>query len=495
MDNIHLQGGREALMRGIKKACNTIAGTLGPKGYSLVLEDVLFPGHLVTNDGWAILKKIKLADPLEQRGVELLKEAVEKSNKESGDGSTTATILTSAILEEGLKLNTHGQEIKDSLDACLCIIEKSIDDQTKQITPEEVGQVATISSGDEKIGAILQEIYTKVGKDGIVEMDNSNTPETFYEIVEGVRLKNAGFMYPYMTNDERGRSATYLNPKILITKQKINVQKDIDPLMQKLIAEGASELVIFCDDIDPSVSNLFAMTHQQGLFKTLVIKAPTLWKNWLFEDFALMTGATIIDPEQGLNLKRLELRHLGTCEKLIAKADETLVFGTQDLTAHIEKLKEDGKIDDQQLLRASWLQTKTAILKVGASSESELSLKRLKVEDARNAAYQALQGGIVVGGGIALFTTAQNLPDTIGGKILKQALTKPLWQIIGNADIKNILSDLSATNGFDAKSGETVDMWKAGIVDAAPIIKNAVRNAISVAGTILTSNGVITIEK
>lgn len=473
VDNIHLEGAREALMRGIKKASDAIAGTLGPTGYSIIVEDNLYPGHFVGDDGWAALKKIKLADPLEQRGVELLKESVERSNKQSGDGSTTATILTAAILEEGLKENVHGQAIKKSLDVCISIIEASLDTQTTLISPAEVGQVAAISSGDETVGTLIQEIYTKIGKEGIIELDLSQTPDTHYDIVEGVRLHNCGYMYPYMATGSK--KAVYKNPKILITKQKIGNLNQIDPIFKSLSTGGTTELVIFCDEIDIRVSETLAMAAQQGAFKTLVIKAPTLWKDWLFEDFAAITGARIIDPATGTSLERFSLNHLGSCEKIITSEDETLVLGTKDISEHIAELMEAGKTDDQQKLRAGWLRTKTAILKVGANSESELSLKRLKIEDARNAAYQALQSGIVVGAGKALVNAIEKLPDTIGGNILRKALIAPFVQLQKNFG----QDDIDTTN----------------VVDPVAVPKNAVKNAISVAGTILTSNCVITLYK
>lgn len=478
-DNIHLKDAREALMRGIMKARDVIAGTLGPTGHSVIIQSLLYPGQMIVDDGYLALKAIKLSEPLEQMGIELLKEAVDKSNKESGDGSTTSLILTASILEEGLKTGLSGREIKESLDECLPIIEASLKDQTKTIT--EVGPVATIASGDEKIGAMLQEIYNKVGKDGIVELDLSKTPETFYEIIEGVRLHNCGYLHPYMTTD--GKKAVLDNPLILIAKQKIITHQDIDPLFMLLSEQGTRELVIFCEDIDPAVLQTFAIAHQQGLFKTFIIKAPTLFKDWLFEDFAKITGATIVDVEQGHSFKRLKelikqtgkMPWLGTCKQIIIHKDETIVIGTYDISAHIMALQDAGKTDDQQLLRASWLQTKTAILKVGANSESELSLKRAKIEDARNAAYQALQGGVVPGGGIALCNAAKLLPKTTGGEILEKALQAPTIQLLDNMNQES----------FDSE----------GIVDPTNVVKNAIRNAISVAGTILTSNAVITLPE
>lgn len=482
-DNIHKEGAREALMRGIKKAADTIAGTLGPTGYSIIVESPLYPGHAIYDDGWLALDAIKLDDPLEQRGVELLKEAVRKSNKESGDGSTTTTILTAAILEEGMKTGLNGREIKQSLDECLPIIEASLKDQTEQIAPEEVAPVATIASGDPEIGNLLQDIYTQIGKDGLVELDNSGTPVTSYEIIEGVRLHNAGFLHEMFTNDGgKGRTATLMQPHVLITKQPINSSREIDPLLTQLLSAGVTQLVIFYKEISDQILQYLAEGHMQGRFKFLLIKAPALWQDWLFEDLAIITGAKIIDPSMGYNLASLQRKWLGTCEKIVAHKNETLVFPHPEMLAkdslfekHLEKLQEDGKTDDQQLLRASWLKTRTAILKIGANSESELSLKRAKIEDARNAAYQALQSGIVEGAGMALLKASKMLPDSIGGNILRASLAVPHAQLIDNMGVDQI---------------NTKD-----VVDPAAIPLNAIKNAISVAGAVLTSNAVITLPQ
>lgn len=493
-DNIHLVGARKSIIKGIKKVKDFSSDTLGAKGSSKIIEDMRHPGHLVADDSYSILQKVRLGNKLENRGVALLKEAVDRSRKELGDATTTTVILTSDILEEGDKLNMWGHDIKDSLDECLPLIEKYIDDHTKIIEPNEVGDVATVASGKSEIGSMIQEIHENIGKEGVIELDVSTTPETYYDITEGVRLKNCGFMYPYMANDGEGKKAVMISPKILLTRQKISVQKDIDDILIALNKQGIHELVIFCEDIDPRVSETLAMSHQQALFKFLVVKMPTLWKDWLYEDISKITGATVIDPTQGISLQRIQMSMLGTCEKIVSYKDETLVLGTKDITEHIKNLKEAGKKDDQQLLRASWLNTKTAILKIGANSESELALKRLKVENARNSAHLALKGGVVVGGGLALYNAITVLPDTIGGNILKTALKSPIRQIFINSNKEFTGEGIGGNIGLNAKTGKIEDLEKAGIVDAALSVKGAIVNAVRLASTILTSNGAITLE-
>ena len=493
--NIYLdKEAQEKLMRGVSAVASAVKGTLGAAGHNAILERDVNPGHIITNDGVSIARDVKMTDPVENIGANLAKEISQRSDKDSGDGTTTSVVLLEAILIEGNKCDAHPMEIKRSLDECLPIIIDSIDKQKKAINLDEVHKVATISAEDEKLGMMLQEIYKEIGPEGIVELDNSNTFETFYEIKEGVRLRNCGYMAPYMAND--GNKAVYKNPKILITKRKISTISDIDPLCATLDENGTKELVIFCEEIDNSVVNALAFMHIRGIFKTLVIKAPILWKDWLFEDFAKMTGATIIGPETALDWKTVKIEHLGTCDKLITSRDETSVLGIQDMTDHIAKLKEEGKENDQMLVRAMWLNTKAAILKLGANSESELSYKRLKAEDAVSACSLALKDGVVAGGGIALLNTIGDLPNTIGGTILKSALMSPLRQIISNAGGDEDKIRLGGVaKGYNAKTGEVVDMFEAGIIDPSLVVKNAIKNAISVASTVLTSRVIIVNRK
>ncbi len=470
---------RDKLMAGVQKGVDAIKGSYGAAGSNSVLEHDLQPFHIVTNDGKIILDALKLADPVENIGLEILKEITAKSDKESGDGRKTSVILAGAILKEGLKAKGTPMEIKRSLDECLEPILDSITENTKQITEKEIGKVAAISSESEELGDIFQEIYKKIGKNGIVEIDNSNLPETFWSTTEGVKLRNCGYHYPYMCNEDKGRKAVYKNPKVLITKQKISTLVELDPIFKELSERGINELVIFCDEIDPSVSQGIAMVHMQGIFKCLVIKSPTLWKDWLFEDFAKITGAQIINPPEGRSLKSFRLDYLGSCGKIICSKDETVVLETKDISQHLQNLKEKG--DDDSKLRLAWLQTKTAILKLGANSETELSYKRGKAADARNASFLALQEGVVAGGGVALLDATEKLPKTVGGDILRKALRAPINQILENMEAKK---------GMKVEPG--IFSFGADILDPALVVKNAIRNALSVASSILTTRLVIT---
>lgn len=477
-DNIYSEKeAREKLSAGIQKGVDSIKGSFGPSGSNVILEEDIYPMHRVTNDGKTILHGIKLSDPVENIGLNMLKEVADKSDKESGDGRKTSVILTGAILAEGLKSTGTPMEIKKSLDECLPLILQGIDSQTTPITTTDVGIIAEVASESKYLGQLYQEIYGQIGSDGIVELDNSNLPETFYDITEGVRLLNCAFSYPYMANEDKGRKAVFKFPKILITKEKIANIKQIDEVLKKVAQLGRDELVIFCDEIDLSVSQALAYIQLQGVekdgvlnkFKTLVIKAPTLWKDWIYEDFAKITGATIVNPAEGHSLKNFNTSWLGNCDKIITSKDETIVLGTKDILDHIAVLTELGT--DDAKIRIARLKTKTAILKLGANSETELSYLKGKALDGRNASFLALQGGVVHGGGVALHITSDTLPDTIGGKILKAALKYPANQIVSNSG-----------------NGEISPKIK----DPAIVVKNSITNALSVASTILTTKHVIT---
>ncbi len=497
-------------MAGVDKVANAVKGTLVAGGDNAQLEDPRPPFSVITNDGVSVAKSIMLKDPVEQLGANLMKEIGQKADKDGGDGTTTSITLAQAILHEGIALKESPMAIKKSLEECLPIIFKSIDDQTKPISVDEVGKVASISAEDEAMGAMIQEIYQKIGKDGILYPDISKTFSDYYTIGKGVKIDGAGFASPYMADtDESGRftgSANYKNPSILITKQKIADASELNDLFATLYAKEVREVVVFCDEIEATVIPSLIMTRAKRGFKVLVVKLPVLWKDEWFSDLALMTGATIIDPPAGVSFKNMKLEHLGTCENIIVDKADTYLDGILDLDEHIAKLNEGS---DEDKNRAARLNTKSARYFVGAPSDTALSYRRLKLEDARNAAWQALQGGIVPGGGVVLYNIALSnaLPVTVGGKILKSALISPMRQIVENAGYSfedflkmEVPEDLPipmlfSTAGFDARSGKIVDMLQAGIVDPARITKSSVQNAISVASTILTTRVIVTLPK
>lgn len=486
------------LAEGIRKATSIVSPTMGPRGTNVEIESKLYPYHQISNDGATIIKSIVLADKIEQIGLSHLQEAADRSNNNSGDGSTTTCVLLNSILEEGIKTGVNSLELKQSLDECLPIIEQSLHEQTRQITVEDIPAVASIAGENEELAKTLGEIYKTIGKDGIIHLEGSGTYNTSYSLIEGVRFSDTGFLSPYMANN--GKKAVYEKPTILVTKNKIQHINDINPLLAALEQQGKKDLVIFTDDMDSGVARILIEAHQKGVLNILIIKAPILWKSYVFEDFAKVTGATIIEDASGTKLgKEMKLSWLGTCDKIIVDKEETTIMGIADISEHIKDLETDGSNDAK--LRLSWLTTKTAILKLGAKSETELSYLLLKIEDAIHSSRLALKSGVVAGGGVALFNASRSLGElsgTIGGKILRTALEAPIRQITANAghnpdDIVASINVPFNDRGFNAKTGKIENMEQAGIIDSAAIVLGAIKNALGIASTLLTTSSVITI--
>jgi len=498
---------REKLMIGIKKVASAVGATMGTGGSNAVLEAMENPGHLMTNDGFSIANSIKLADPIEEMGRRILVEAINRANKSSGDGSSTTAVLTAAIIEEGLKHlgDASPMDIKRSLEACLPLIEASIAKQKRELFTDDklnldvLKQVATISSEDEGIGNTIAEIYAEIGKSGIIQWDISKTAEDTYTIGSGLTIEGAGYLSPYMCDiDEKTGSflngARWKNPKILLTKQKIASAAEFNELFQALYNQEVREVVVFCDDIEaPVIPDLIKTRAMRG-FKTMVVKMPVLWRDQWYEDLARTSGATVIDPVAGLRLKDAKPEHLGTFGHVTVTKEDTFIDGIKDVSEYVAELEKEATDDSK--LRASRLNTKTARYFVGAHSDSALSYRRLKVEDAISAAWQALNGGIVPGGGATLLNVSAVMPKTVGGTILKSALEAPARQIYANAGVHvdGFLYSGTDVGGLDTRIKEEVpNMFDAGIIDPANIVLNACKNAVSVAAAILTANTVVTL--
>ena len=502
-DNLHFDA-QEKLKAGIKKVAKAVGSTMGTGGSNAIIEAIESPGHLLTNDGYSIANNIILADPIEDMGRKILLEAINRANKASGDGSSTTCVLTDAILDEGFKHSGEGHpmDIKRSLEECLPLIEESLKAQSRTITVDDVHQVATVSAEDEQIGKTIGEIYKQIGKDGIINWDISKTGVDSYTIGTGITVEEATYASPYMCDaTENGQNTNQIrikNPRILITKQKLTSSSDFNAIAAALHGDDIKDLVVFVDDFDPLIVNDLVLTRAHKGFRIILVKMPVLWKDWWFEDLTRATNAKLIDPTAGFTMKNLSLADLGTVENILITKDATYLDGIADLTTHIEALKEEDT--DDTLLRASRLNTKTARYYVGAHSDSALSYRRLKVEDAISAAYQALQGGIVAGGGVALrkifsdtYTTKP--PVTVGEKILHIALQSPEMQIWKNAGVTHSEYPGPSSFGVDTRTGKVVDMFEAGIIDPTNVVLNAVKNAISVAATVLTAPTVITLPR
>lgn len=481
----------EGMMKGVKMAVDLIKPTYGGKGMNVIVESPLRPFHGIYNDAWSIVQAIKAKEPAEKIGLDFIKELCERADKLQGDGRKTTLLILDTLLEEGYKSGMNKLHLKRELDDLIPIIEKLIDEQTKPITLEQVSSIATTASESKEIGNLLQEIYLKIGKGGILNVEGSKTYETTYKITDGVRFEMTGMLSADMVYDEEAKKdkrketkAIYQNPLILITKKKISNEDDINPLLREISQGENKNLVIFTNDMDSNVASMLVGLHKNGGFtdnsgnfrslRVLVIKAPSLWQNLVFEDFAKCTGATIVEDATGINYKNLQLEHLGTCERLEVDNEDTILTGIKDITEHCRQLQEKG--DDDSLLRLSWLATKSAILKLGANSQSDLSYKRLKCNDANRSTYLALQYGVVKGGGLCLADVAEQMPQTEAGSIMSLALNAPL-----KAAIENYGVDLP-----QYKEIITED-----IVDASKVIKMAVRNAIGIASVILTASALI----
>lgn len=508
-DNLYLDA-RDRLSSGIEKIAKAVGSTMGTGGSNAVIEALESPGHLLTNDGYTIASSILLGDPIEDMGRKMLVEAISRANKASGDGSSTTCVLTAAMIREGIKrsADAHPMDIKREMEACLPLIEASLESQSRKIVTGQgefdvklLEQVATVSSEDPEIGARIAEIYGQIGPKGLVHWDISKTASDSYTIGSGITVEGASFFSPYMCDaTETGQNTNQIrvkNPRILITRQKIATASDFNEIAAALNAKEIKDLIVFAEDIDPlAVPDLIKTRMVRG-FRIAVVKMPVLWKDWWYEDLAKATGATVVDPAAGLPMKLLKESHLGTCGNIVVTKDDTFLDGIADVSAHVASL--EAEATDDARLRASRLNTKTARYFVGAQSDSALSYRRLKVEDAISAAYQALQGGIVAGGGSALRNAVDYLPDTIGASVLKHSLVAPALQIMANAGVTGDDTTSSmiegAEYGYDTKAREVVDMFAAGIIDPKTVVLNAVRNAISVSATVITAPTIVTLPR
>ena len=500
-DNLYIDDeARGRLISGIKKAAKAVGATMGTGGSNAIIEAIENPGHLTTNDGATILGAIHFADPIEEMGRKILLESVSRANKQSGDGSSTTTVLTAAIIEEGIKYTKDHSPmaIKRSLEECVPVLEAAIKANSQDITVDDVAKVATISAEDESIGKLIQEIYSQIGADGIIHWDISKTTEDTYTIGSGITMEGAGAVSPYMFDlDEKTgnftQSVRWSHPKVMIVRQKITSAADFNALFASLDSNQQREVVIFCDEIEPTVVADLIRTRAVRGFKTVVVKMPVLWKDQWYEDLAQATGAKIIDPALGLSITTAKQEDLGTVANMVITKDDTFMDGIRDLTDHIASIKEQGT--DEAELRASRLNTRTARLFIGAASDSALSYKRLKVEDAISAAWQSLHGGIVPGGGVAMVNASKSLSTSIGSIILAHALRAPAQQIAANAGVEADWSKYTATHGLDSRSGQYVDMVESNIVNPTNVEVNAIKNAVSVAAAVLTASTVVTLPR
>ena len=523
---LYSEDARAAVKRGVDKLANAVKVSMGPKGRNVII-DKGFGAPTVTNDGVTIAKDIELEDKFENLGAELVKEVADKTNDVAGDGTTTATVLAQAMIEEGLKNVAAGTDpiaLRTGIQKAVAVAIAGLKKITKPINgKKEIAQVATISSLDPKVGEMIADIFEEVGNDGVVTVEEGQTFGLEKEVVQGMRF-DKGYISPYMITNSERMEAEYEEPHILVTDQKIASVQGILPLLEKVVQSGKKELVIIADEIEGEALTTFIVNKLRGMFNVLGIKAPGFGdrRKEMLQDIAVLTGAQVISEDLGLKLENATLEQLGSARKVVAtKEHSTIIDGKgdqskiNDRVATIKKEMDasDSDFDREKLQeRLAKLSGGVGVIKVGAATETEMKEKKFKIEDALNATKAAVAEGIVPGGGSALVKVANALnellkennveltdEEKVGAKIVQQALSSPLRQIAANAgvtDISLILNEIKDINdpnsGYDFNTMQKVDMIKAGIIDPHKVTRTALENAASIAGTIITMETIIT---
>ncbi len=509
---------RLAMKRGVDQLADAVKVTMGPKGRNVVMERS-YGAPLITKDGVSVAKEIQLEDKVENIGAEIIKEAAQKTNDAAGDGTTTATVLAQAIINEGLKLVAAGVnpiEIRTGIETKVAEIVSELKKMSKAIsTKEEIAQVASISANNQEIGQIIAEAMESVGKDGVITIEEGQSFGVEKELVEGMQF-DKGYISHYMVTNTEAMRAELNDPYILITDKKISSIQDILPLLEKLIQAGRKELFIIAEDIDSEALTTLVLNKLRGIFTVLGVKAPGFGdrRKAMLEDIAVVTGARVISEDLGLKLDKVELSDLGQARKVMATKDNTtIVEGKGDLAnikTRIDQLKKEKELSDSDFdkdkiqERLAKLAGGVAVIKVGAATETEMKEKKDRIEDALNATRAAVEEGVVPGGGLALALAgkafaSQDKNTSAGARIIEQAILSPIRQIAANAgkDGSLILYQIMSENknsqniGYDAATDKFVDMVSAGIIDPTKVVRTALENAASAAMMFLTVEAVI----
>jgi len=510
---------RQSLKKGIDILADTVKVTLGPKGRNVVL-DKKFGAPTITNDGVTIARDIDLPDPFENMGAQLLKEVATKTNDVAGDGTTTATVLAQAIVTEGLRNLAAGANpmiLRRGLEAGVEAVIVRIQSMSKPVeTREQIAQVASISAADAEIGELIAEVMEKVGKDGVITVEEGRSIVMEKEYTEGMQF-DRGFISPYMATNQENTEADLASPYILITDKKISAVADILPILERVLQAGNKNFVIIAEDVDGEALATLVVNKLRGAFNVLGIKAPGFGdrREAMLEDIAILTGATVITEKKGLKLENATLEDLGRARTVTSNKDNTTIVegdGTeQDIQGRVRQIRaqinETTSDYDREKLqeRLAKLAGGVGVIKVGAATEVEMKEKKHRVEDALSATRAAIEEGIVPGGGAVLVAAISALDnvhvapgeETTGVNILRRALEEPLRQIALNAGRDGGVTVAQVLNskdgiGFNALTGEYVDMFEAGIVDPAKVTRSALQNASSIAGMVLTTDTLIT---
>jgi chaperonin GroEL len=511
---------RKSIKTGVDKLANAVRATLGPRGRFVLLEKK-FGSPTITNDGVTIAKEIELEDPNENIGAQLVREVASKTNDVAGDGTTTACVLAQAIITEGLRNIAAGanpMHIKRGIDKATAAIVAELKSMAKQVkTKEEIEQIATISANDKEIGKLIAEAMDKVGKDGVITVEEGKSAETTLEVVEGMQF-DRGYISPYFVTDAERMEAVLEDPYIIITDKKVSAMNDLLPLLEQIAQSGRSFLLI-AEDVEGEALATLVVNKLRGTLRCCAVKAPGFGdrRKEMLQDIAILTGGEVISEEKGDKLEKATLDRLGSARRVVVdKENTTIVGGAGDKDtikkriSQIKKQIEETKSDyDKEKLqeRLAKLAGGVAVINVGAPTEAAMKAKKFKVEDAMHATRAGVEEGIVPGGGVALLRAresaktkvkTEDLDEQTGINIVFRAVEEPIRRISENAGfegsiiVEKVLAEKNLNFGFDAEKGEFVDMIKSGIVDPAKVVRTALENAASVAGYLLTSEVIVT---
>lgn len=507
---------RQAMLRGVDQLANAVKVTIGPKGRNVVL-DKEFTAPLITNDGVTIAKEIELEDPYENMGAKLVQEVANKTNEIAGDGTTTATVLAQAMIQEGLKNVTSGANpvgLRQGIDKAVKVAVEALHENSQKVeNKNEIAQVGAISAADEEIGRYISEAMEKVGNDGVITIEESNGLNTELEVVEGMQF-DRGYQSPYMVTDSDKMVAELERPYILVTDKKISSFQDILPLLEQVVQSNRPILIV-ADEVEGDALTNIVLNRMRGTFTAVAVKAPGFGdrRKAMLEDLAILTGAQVITDDLGLDLKDASIDMLGTASKVeVTKDNTTVVDGDGDensIDARVSQLKSqieetESDFDREKLQeRLAKLAGGVAVIKVGAASETELKERKLRIEDALKSTRAAVEEGIVAGGGTALVNVYQKVSEIeaegdieTGVNIVLKALTAPVRQIAENAGLEGSviverLKNAEPGVGFNAATNEWVNMLEAGIVDPTKVTRSALQHAASVAAMFLTTEAVV----
>lgn len=507
---------RQAMLSGVDQLANAVKVTIGPKGRNVVL-DKEFTAPLITNDGVTIAKEIELEDPYENMGAKLVQEVANKTNEIAGDGTTTATVLAQAMIQEGLKNVTSGANpvgLRQGIDKAVKVAVEALHENSQKVeNKNEIAQVGAISAADEEIGRYISEAMEKVGNDGVITIEESNGLNTELEVVEGMQF-DRGYQSPYMVTDSDKMVAELERPYILVTDKKISSFQDILPLLEQVVQSNRPILIV-ADEVEGDALTNIVLNRMRGTFTAVAVKAPGFGdrRKAMLEDLAILTGAQVITDDLGLDLKDASIDMLGTASKVeVTKDNTTVVDGDGDensIDARVSQLKSqieetESDFDREKLQeRLAKLAGGVAVIKVGAASETELKERKLRIEDALNSTRAAVEEGIVAGGGTALVNVYQKVSEIeaegdieTGVNIVLKALTAPVRQIAENAGLEGSviverLKNAEPGVGFNAATNEWVNMLEEGIVDPTKVTRSALQHAASVAAMFLTTEAVV----